>query len=79
MTKIEAIQVLVNFTPAYHKLLRLPRYTATLEDRSNLEIIKVLYDCDLVDDPEVLEAAQLDYDDAAMLVGYAFCEVLEVK
>jgi hypothetical protein len=77
MTKEQAIHVLVSFKPAYYKLLELPTYKPTPEDKNHLQIIKVLYDSGLVDDPEVLEAAQLNYDDAAMLVGFAFSEQIQ--
>ncbi len=74
MNKLEAVQVLENCKPVYQKLLKLPRYRLTCEDKTRLALVRLVYDAGLVDDEEVLEAAQLKYLDAAMLVGYVFSE-----
>ncbi len=73
MTKTEAVFTLESCKPVYFKLQQ-HRYTLTCEDQIHLKQIRLVFESGLIDDPEVLQAAHLDYDDAAMLVGYAFID-----
>lgn len=69
MTKIEAIQHLSACKPLYQRMISVVRYQLTDEDLSCLKNFKIVYESTWFDDPEVIEASGVTFDQQAFLLG----------
>ena len=72
MDKEEAVSILEQCKPIYQKLLTVRDYELTEDEKGCLDKFRQVYEAGLADDSQVLEAAGVDRDEAALLVGYLY-------